>query len=582
VNPRDNKKGLILLGLIILAGGVYLGYTLFLVPLDDYGRDINRLHKANADKRAEVLQILRDKGRLKQWQTLSLPGVENLPRAKPRPGEPPVTAAQDRETAILHAQGEYTTYLRNLLARHILPHNYEFPRKDRVDARGVGVLANKVPIYTALTFKVEARGKWANFVALVKEFQGTPLLHRIRNLNVKHGDAKSTEPLVLTMTVEALIIHGATKRGPNLMIKPSTVPAAVDTTLMALRARPTHLGALPWAEVYALGATSQRNFADLAHKNIFEGPKPPVVVKGPTFTPPREGLSGGIASVKIKPDNLGPPKKVDDLISFTHLTGVTVASGPAAATVFDRSTDRLLVLRDGTTENTIPLLRSGEGKRVVIGKAVSIDTRGVIFHLQLDAQKPAQSVPNPYRDRTAIYRLPPEEAVELYKSKTVKIEEVDGLYRLHRAYWDGMALRDKVVTMGKAGEFSFRHDLIHGRVVKRDSTFVVIALRARYAGVREEGSALARPNYHQGYCFLGLGEKLSQALRSPLTDQEVEELKQFLAARTASLCAVGLLAGSGARSYPSIGYAGCLCSRWCRPDQVTARGSAPQPGMPPR
>src|SRR5207249_3657417 len=79
---NNNRTLILVLCVAAGAGLLMLGYNLFLSPLLEYDREIDEKAVAVAKKHAQVQQILRDKARLQEWRTLSLPGVENLPKTK--------------------------------------------------------------------------------------------------------------------------------------------------------------------------------------------------------------------------------------------------------------------------------------------------------------------------------------------------------------------------------------------------------------------------------------------------------------------------------------------------------------------
>jgi len=515
VNPRDNQKLLILLGAGLLAGASLLVYNLFLAPLWETDAEIKKLEASVQEKEVKALRIRKDQEKLRQWRALSLPGVENLP---PPTGKGPRNLQQEREHAVFLAKDQYLDYLRKLLRRHKLVHDDPAERHAE-GTKNLPQVGLNVPVYTPLVFGIQARGTWKQIVDLLVEFETAPLLHRVRRINVKHATGTSAkaprEPLTVSMTVEALIVNGAAKRGDNLFTIEQT-PAALDGTLMVLHKLPSGLSQLPWHQIYAAGISPKgRDYRDIPKKNIFEGAKPS---KPPP--PPRE---------KEKEEK-EEPRWTPDLITYAFLMDVTVPAEVGAsplATVFDRSTDRSLKLRLREGWNWIPLLKSGEQNTVVRGKVVRMDTKGLVFHVQLFAQDPAaERADSRFGKWDAIYKLYKDDIVPLVEAKAIKVSEVSRTYKVSIPYWQGM-LKDGVVEMRRTGtEFAFKHGLVRGRIVKRDARrdgpWVLICLHEKYCSFETEEETLTP--LHAGYCFLRVGEKLTQALQTPLKEGEVKKL----------------------------------------------------------
>jgi hypothetical protein len=513
VNPRDNKKVLIVLCGGILVGLYLLVHNLFLGPLAETEGQIEKLETSVNEKEGQVLRIRKDLEKLRQWRALSLPGVENLPPPPPRTSRNP---QQDREHAIFLAKDRYLSYLRDLLRRHKLVYDDPVERTSE-GTRNLPQLAPNVPVYTPLVYGIHARGTWKQIVDLLVDLETAPLLQRVSKVNVKHSSGTSAkapkEPLTVSLTVEALIVNGAAKRGDNLFTI-GQAPAALDGTLMALHRLPSGLSQIPWDRLYATAVSPRgRDYSDMPRKNIFEGPPPP--------KPPETGP---------KTDKPPKPLETPDLITHAFLMDVTQfteAGASPLATVFDRATDRSNKLRMWEGWNWIPLLKCGEGNTVVRGKVVRMNTSGVVFHVQLFAQDPAAEKANRRFQRPdAIYKLYKDDIVPLVEAKAIKVSEVSRTYKIPGPYWNSL-IRDKVVEPRRTGfEFAFKHGLVRGRIVKRDEKrdgpWVLICLHEKYCSFETEEETLARP--HAGYCFLRVGEKLAQALQTPLQEAEIKKL----------------------------------------------------------
>src|SRR5262249_6656618 len=97
------------------------------------------------------------------------------------------------------------------------------PPKD-VDTKSSPTLAaRKDPIYTRLTFSVQAPGELKNIVDFLERFYETPLLHGIKTISIRRpqtsGPQQRPGELDFTLTIDALIITGVDSRPqvlPNL------------------------------------------------------------------------------------------------------------------------------------------------------------------------------------------------------------------------------------------------------------------------------------------------------------------------------------------------------------------------------
>ncbi len=508
---NSNNRNLVLVLAVAAGFGlIMLGLNLFLFPLLEYDRQIEEKSIAVNKKFVQVQQVLRDKARLQAWRTLSLPGVENLPKVK---GVMPNPAA-DRDTAQLQAQDRYITFLRELIRKHRLTTD-RIPRALPVSVKNIPEVRPGVPVYTPLQFEVDAaRGRLDGIVKLLEDLQKAPVLHRVRKLVIKKTPAAAgrvaTEPLTLTMTLEALMVNGSAQRGDSLFAV-AAKPAALDAALIGARRFPTGLSILPWGKIYGAATSAKRNYADIARKNVFEG--------GPHELTDAEKLA---MAEKLKNARRGP-----DMLRGSYLTDVTIpekASG--RATLYNRFSEQSIRLRTAQGWNWIPLLKTGDGSTVVRGEVLRIDTRGVVFRVFLVTRSPDEEPSSRRYQQHAIYTLSKGDADALVKAKTIRRDEVARTFKVPYLLW-GEMLGDKVVSV-RGSTFSFRNNLVRGRVLKDDDNFVLIRLDPRYCAYQDdEDEDPVRP--HQGYCFLPVGERLSEALRTPLQDSEVRELQRNVA-----------------------------------------------------
>lgn len=504
---QDRSLTYVVLGVLVVGGLALIGYNLLLLPLLATYRDIDQQQQVNAAKQLEIAQIARDRVKLQHWRLLSLPGVENLKAARPGPRTP-----HEREDALKTAEGEYSRYLRDLLARHQI--DAQFPQgRINGDSKSVPMLPGNVPAYTSMVFTVPIKAtKLPNLVAFLEELQTAPLLHRIRGLTVKEaeGTGKASGALAAHLTVEALVVHGSAKRGGGLAA--AGQPLVVrDAVLLAGRRMPTGLG-LPGLQEKLLAAAllpRGRVYTDLARKNIFEGAPPP---------PQPQTI---VEYVKEKAPVEVKPRETEDVITFAHLTDVTIASAPRAS-LYDRAIERRVELKLSLGSNWIPLLKTSDRNTVVRGKVVRIDTRGVTFHIQLKTTSGDEESPRKRFQRSdTIYEVPAAEVDALVKAKLVPASGWS-VYKVDANYWGSM-LRDRVVSLGRnRKDFAFRYDLVRGKVLKADDDWTFFAVPERYCSFTD-GSDVPLPAHH-GYCFLAVGQRLADGLRTPLPDPEVRAM----------------------------------------------------------
>jgi hypothetical protein len=226
---------------------------------------------------------------------------------------------------------------------------------------------------------------------------------------------------------------------------------------------------------------------------------------------------------KPQPVKEDPPRPLEDLISYTRVTGITMQEqGQPRADLWDPSRNWWDRVRTEATYNLIPLVKDGDQDVVVRGKVTSIiSTRYLVFQVELQARDPEASSSNAYPAKKAIYRLHKNTLERLVKEKVVKAEEAHRLYRVSKSYWDTLK-RDKVVRV-KDGVFAFRFDLVRGKVVESSDDYVVLKLDEKYCGFRDDDRQMRPVTPHLGFCYLYNGNKLIDALQQPLPDTEVQK-----------------------------------------------------------
>ncbi|HYT95302.1 MAG TPA: hypothetical protein VEL76_41675, partial [Gemmataceae bacterium] len=365
MNSKDNRGALILLSVIAVGGILYLGLNLFWWPLQEANQQAEQLEKANRDKSLQIAQIVKDKSWLARQRSLSLPA----PDTKVIKPKGPAAPAQERD--IPHIQDQYVTYLRDLVNKHGLTLT-AFPKPAGVDTTSAPKVAGPTPAYTSLSFNLTAKGQMKGIAKMLQEFQTTPLLQRAKNLTIRHAEGKDG-PLVLTMTAEALIVNGSTNLGNSRTLLNLPV-VAVDVTRPYAAAVAAVVGKHPFVEIAASGTAfaPRRNYADLAVNNVFEG--------GKRYDP---------TEYRPPPPPKDKPPPLPDVISFAFLTDVTITPDKGTrASVYDRMWERKLDLRVSAGYNWIPLLKDSESNTLVRGKVLNIDTRGIAFHVEMQARSP--------------------------------------------------------------------------------------------------------------------------------------------------------------------------------------------------
>jgi hypothetical protein len=192
-----------LLAGILVAGGAFLFYELYLVNLWDRQEALLETKSAieKLNERAEKLE--NQNKELEPWRGLSLPADNTF------------------------SQFTYDKLLNEMMDKlHFT----------RIDVKGAPDASNvmtgpspgkrETPAYKALSFTVKGRGDLKQVVQLLKEFYGTPLLHKIKKLTIRRpmesaltsahvkggaGLARKEE-LDVELIVEAIIVAGAEDR----------------------------------------------------------------------------------------------------------------------------------------------------------------------------------------------------------------------------------------------------------------------------------------------------------------------------------------------------------------------------------
>jgi hypothetical protein len=260
MNPRERRL-LIILGLVLgLGGASFLGFRWFYKPLQDYNAQIRRLQGEIARKTDELDETLQERKLLERARLMSLsPNIET-------------------------AKGEYGGILNDIVRNSGLEID-DFRATENLDFKAFAPQQQEKvkAAHQFVNYTVRAKGDMAQLVAALEEFKKTPLIHRIRSLDIARQDvAKSTtDRLVISMRTEAMIVSGAEPHvaGP---LAPDHRLVAMES-LLALQSGPTSLGLLPWlvgptgpfAQQMLAMESGYRRYNDMARKSIFRGGIPP-------------------------------------------------------------------------------------------------------------------------------------------------------------------------------------------------------------------------------------------------------------------------------------------------------------------
>src|SRR5260370_5451618 len=227
MSSRERLLVIVFLGAVALLGGGGLFHLFFLKPYNALRTRLQVAQKEIDAKKAEIKseedEISRAEKldpRLTRWEKYSLADTTN----------------RDPEKLQRHVSDErvkYESYLFELLKEAGFQ-GISTASKE-ADARTVPQLANKLPVYTKLTYTVEAKATFNSVVKMFKAFYGAEKLHQVREFKIKKpllqsanrgpgpggpgapggadGQAGPDRGLLdVTMSIEALIVTGAKPR----------------------------------------------------------------------------------------------------------------------------------------------------------------------------------------------------------------------------------------------------------------------------------------------------------------------------------------------------------------------------------
>jgi hypothetical protein len=484
MNARERLLAILVVALVIVAGLGVVFYQFFLSPYQTKKANLAQLEKQGKAKEERIAEIAAQRPQLERYRQESLPADLDV------------------------AKREYQRYLELLLRNSGFAQVSIADRK--VGGRSVPTLANKTPVYTPLGFTVTGRATQESLVKMMEGFYRTGLLHQIKTLSVARP--RTAQPgqgrteLDVSLTVDALVVQGADKRTTLMPTRDKRLVAA--DAFAAMSWGPTGLGAVLWAAgPYGPSgprvlAEPERDYSALAFKNIFFGP------------PVRQAAQ--------------PNQTQVEALRFTTLNEITFsfgASGRRTAMLYDVSANDKMRLKMLGGFNTFSLVRNSQGTTLVHGEVVKIDERSLVFRVGLNASDPEDKPPY-YTDKEKIYRLSDKDLEALVRNNTVRSDDASRVFWVDKGRWDYL-IADKMVTVvGRA--FAFRWDLVKGYVLSDDGNAVILRVDDKYCAYRYDENS--RPQAaHEGYCTLRIGGSVADALRTPLKDGEINEIKKLVA-----------------------------------------------------
>jgi hypothetical protein len=370
MTQRERRLAMIL-GVFLAGGALLLFWQLILRPLDEYDLTIASLRRDRDAVRQQVSDVLDDKKKVELWQLMSLPATPG------KPGD--VTLARD----------EYFKYLRKLLGDSRFADITLTPMESN---RTLSTQPGKKPVYIPVDINVRARASLTSLVQMLDEFQRTPLVHKIKTLKIDRPEIASAarkkreDVVTVEMTIEALVVTGAERRPVNLLgidhrllaVDALTVlergpalvalaPGMLSPTgplgkrLMALReeasSRKTKNGkkgdAVAPDDDYE--EAMHRNYADIAKKNIFQGP-PTVEREAPVST-----------------------GEEIDVTKFTYLTDITLADWGGEAYIYFRASHRKMRLRVSPGYRSFGIKDDFDDQFAIKGEVMKIESRDLYF-----------------------------------------------------------------------------------------------------------------------------------------------------------------------------------------------------------
>jgi hypothetical protein len=250
MTQRERNLAVVLIGILLAGGGLLVAKFFYFDPAGNLrtqldGRDQELIQRRGelAGEKKLAKDILTLSPRLAQYKKLSLPQSTN-------------TSPEAIKTHNMLLIGEYQKNLHDLLVRC----NFGVQRIKgaELDNRSNPTTAAKKPIYTTFRYDLEGDSDLASLVKVFQQLYEEPFLSQVYRFESAPIDSKSTREatqLHTKMVIDVLLVIDAEKRDPLTQLKPKFSGEGDDKK----------------PEMLASG----RRYQDIARKNIFAPPAPP-------------------------------------------------------------------------------------------------------------------------------------------------------------------------------------------------------------------------------------------------------------------------------------------------------------------
>ena len=349
MNPREKNLLAALIAVVSLGVVALATWMWFVVPLRDYNRKIVVMQAENNKTQAQIDEF--NAGRKK----LALARIKSLP-------------ASDE------AGSEYMNYLHTVLPENGLKVDEMTRSQNPVEVKPVSSIPGIKKVgHQMLTFQVKARGTMAQLVSALEAMQKTPYEHRIKSLIIDRAETQPKDAntkLVVNMIIETLLV-AKTESKPG-------IPPGVDVKGIFLDSLTAQLGGPPGlGQVVATlilnqatpASTGDRQYADIAKRNIFVGAMP---------KPPAEKKKKDVAVVEApQPQPPGP------MLKFIRLVGVEPTAQEAHfLNLFYRKDERKISAKENSGYNTFLIAADDLSYTFFLGKVLRVDHRDVFFQVK--------------------------------------------------------------------------------------------------------------------------------------------------------------------------------------------------------
>lgn len=264
MNKRERSLSIILISVILLFAGGFIGYQLVLSPWRQNTKTMETL-------RAELDDLETKKAEIERQQYV----FETKTKAKSLPAD--VTLAQREYERMLDRMLRKADFVSTPIITPRPPTN-----------QNVALVASKKPAYTKLDFEVQVKGDVLALVDFMHNFYRQPLLHQIRKINiVKPSTSLSGKrDLDMTFSIEALVLDVAENRPTLLADFPFMAIATGGALTTGMNIRNVESGNGSFFTAGGVLARDNSSFAKtstnneyrrIAGKDIFFGPTPTVI-----------------------------------------------------------------------------------------------------------------------------------------------------------------------------------------------------------------------------------------------------------------------------------------------------------------